>query len=90
MSIWRNDLNQPLVVLRGASRNVVADIAWSRNCQYLMFASGEGVVAVEFDEAELGGQPISESELYQRRHLRESQMLLHKRYPNQFPSQYPL
>ena len=32
-----------------------------------MFASGEGVVAVEFDEAELGGQPISESELYQRR-----------------------
>ena len=67
MSIWRNDLNQPLVVLRGASRNVVADIAWSRNCQYLMFASGEGVVAVEFDEAELGGQPISESELYQRR-----------------------
>ena len=67
MSIWRNDLNQPLVVLRGASRNVVSDIAWSRDCHYLMFASGEGVVAVEFDGAELGGQPISESELNQRR-----------------------
>lgn len=54
-------------MVRGASRNVVADVAWSRDCKYLMFAAGEGVVAVEFEMTELGGYPVPQSELNQRR-----------------------
>lgn len=63
LSVWRNDLTRPLAVIRGASRNGVADIAWSPDATKLLFTAGETCTAVEFSPAELGGEAMGGEEM---------------------------
>lgn len=64
MSVWRNDLAQPLVVVRNATHNVVSDIAWSSDDRHILFTAGECVVAVELESAEVGGNALTEEEMH--------------------------
>ena len=64
MSVWRNDLAQPLVVVRNATHNVVSDIAWSSDDRHILFTAGECVVAVELKSAEVGGNALTEEEMH--------------------------
>lgn len=57
--MWRNDLSQPLLVVKGATHNVVSDIAWSADARRLMFTAGECVVAGGGGGRELGGRALS-------------------------------
>lgn len=44
---------------------MVADIAWSWDCCHLLFAAGESIIAVEFEEKELEGKALSREEMTQ-------------------------
>lgn len=65
VSIWKNDCQQPLAVIKNGSKSVVADIAWSWDCCHLLFAAGESIIAVEFEEKELEGKALSREEMVQ-------------------------
>ena len=72
MSVWRNDLAQPLVVVRNATHNVVPDIAWSSDDRHILFTAGECVVAVELESAEVGGNALTEEEMHSHVARREN------------------
>lgn len=72
MSVWRNDLAQPLVVVRNATHNVVSDIAWSSDDRHILFTAGECVVAVELESAEVGGNALTEEEMHSHVARREN------------------
>lgn len=72
MSVWRNDLAQPLVVVRNATHNVVSDIAWSSDDRHILFTAGECVVAVELKSAEVGGNALTEEEMHSHVARREN------------------
>ena len=72
MSVWRNDLAQPLVVVRNATHNVVSDIAWSSDDRHILFTAGECVVAVELKSAEVGGNALTEEEMHNHVARREN------------------
>lgn len=72
MSVWRNDLAQPLVVVRNATHNVVSDIAWSSDDRHILFTAGECVVAVELESAEVGGNALTEEEMHSHMARREN------------------
>ena len=63
MSLWRNDRDQPLAAIHGASHSAVSDIAWSPDCRRLLFAAGDTVVAAELDPRELGGEAETPQQL---------------------------
>ena len=63
MSLWRNDRNQPLAAVHGASHSAVSDIAWSPDCRRLLFAAGDTVVAAELEPRELGGEAETPQQL---------------------------
>ena len=63
VSVWRTDRAQPIAVIRGASRNGVSDITWSRDAARMMFTAGETCVAVEFAREELGGSALGGEEM---------------------------
>ena len=63
VSVWRTDRAQPIAVIRGASRNGVTDITWSRDAARMMFTAGETCVAVEFAPEELGGNALGGEEM---------------------------
>ena len=50
-------------MIKNGSKSVVADIAWSHDCQRLLFAAGESIIAVEFEEKELGGKAVSREQM---------------------------
>ena len=52
--------------MKGATHNVVSDIAWSADARRLMFTAGECVVAVEAEVEELGGRALSAEEMAAR------------------------
>ena len=52
--------------MKGATHNVVSDIAWSADARRLMFTAGECVVAVEVEVKELGGRALSAEEMAAR------------------------
>lgn len=52
--------------MKGATHNVVSDIAWSADARRLMFTAGECVVAVEVEVEELGGRALSAEEMAAR------------------------
>ena len=58
VSVWKNDLTRPFAVIKGASHNVVTDIAWSRDATKLLFTAGETCTAVEFTTEELGSEVL--------------------------------
>ena len=63
VSVWRTARAQPIAVIRGASRNGVTDITWSRDAARMMFTAGETCVAVEFAPEELGGNALGGEEM---------------------------
>ena len=63
VSVWKNDLTRPFAVIKGASHNVVTDIAWSRDATKLLFTAGETCTAVEFTTEELGSEVLGKSEM---------------------------
>lgn len=63
MSLWRNDRDQPLAAIHGASHSAVSDIAWSPDCRRLLFAAGDTIVAAELDPRELGGEAETPQQL---------------------------
>ena len=77
VSVWRTDRAQPIAVIRGASRNGVTDITWSRDAARLMFTAGETCVAVEFAPEELGGNALGGEEM--RDWLRRSSLAAKKK-----------